>query len=152
MNISDIINKPFTFNRRRQLIPSELRPLWKASLVILIFGILSKNNKCSLKKVHIANWLSKSSVHVGDYLDWSKDTTQIRPDIRMEPALDRVLEMLVSDGILIKTKGKLEITEFGQSIFIKLNEFELLGVERNYLLAVKKYMTETNIDRVFKVV
>lgn len=151
MDINQILNQPFTFTRRSQLIPSDLRPIWKATLVLLIFGILGKNSKCSLKKLHIANWISKSGDHMEDYLYWAKDTNAVRPDIRMEPALDRVLEMMVGDKLLVKSKGKLEITDSGLENFEKLNELTIFEVEKGYLLAVKKYMTEANVERVFKV-
>jgi hypothetical protein len=152
MDINQILDKPFTFTRRQKLIPSDLRPIWKASLVLLIFGILNKKNKCSLKKVHIANWISKSESHLDDFLYWVNDTNGIRPDIRMEPALDRVLEMLVGDALLIKSNGRLEITESGYDVFNKLNESATFEVEKKYFMAVKKYMTEANVERIFKVV
>jgi len=151
MDINQILNQPFTFKRRSQLIPSDLRPVWKATLVLLIFGVLSKNNKCSLKKIHIANWISKSGDHMEEFLYWVKDTNSVRPDIRMEPALDRVLEMMVGDKLLIKSKGRLEITECGLVAFKKLSESPVFEVEKGYFLAVKKYMTEANVERVFKV-
>lgn len=151
MDINQILNKPFTFSRRSQLIPSDLRPVWKAALVLMIFGILGKSNKCSLKKLHIANWISKSADHVEDFLYWADDTNSVRPDIRMEPALDRVIELMVGDKLLIKLKGKLEITDLGLDLYENLIELSVLEVEQERLLAVKKVMTEANVERVFKV-
>lgn len=152
MDINQILNKPFTFTRRSQLIPSDLRPVWKASLVIIIFGLLGRSNKCSLKKLHIANWISKSGDHLEEFLYWVTDTNSIRPDIRMEPALDRVLELMVGDKLLVKSKGKLEITELGLQLYEKLTKSSAFETEKERLLAVKKLMTEANVERVFKVV
>ncbi len=151
MDINQILNQPFTFTRRSQLIPSELRPVWKATLVLMIFGILAKGNKCSLKKLHIANWITKSGDHVEEFLYWSDDTNGVRPDIRMEPALDRVVELMVGDKLLSKSKGKLEITELGLELYGKLIESSVFELEKERLLAVKKFMTEANVERVFKV-
>ncbi|MDI5838359.1 hypothetical protein [Shewanella xiamenensis] len=151
MNINQILNKPFTFTRRSQLIPGDLRPAWKSALILIIFGVIGKNNKCSLKKLHIANWISKSGDHVEEFLYWAGDTKSVRPDIRMEPALDRAIELMVGTKLLIKSKGKLEITDLGLEMFEKLNKLSVLETEKNRLLAVKKFITETNVERVFKV-
>lgn len=152
MDINLLLNQPFTFTRRNQLIPSDLRPVWKASLVIIIFGLLCKNNKCSLKKLHLANWLSKSADHVSEFLHWANDNTGVRPEIRMEPALDRVIELMVGDRLLVKSGGNLEITELGIDICNKLNGLSVFDVEIKRLRSVKKYMAEANVERVFKVV
>ncbi|MCU7962652.1 hypothetical protein L5M28_08715 [Shewanella sp. SW32] len=152
MDINQILNQPFTFTRRSQLIPSDLRPVWKAALVLIIFGLLGKSKKCSLKKLHIANWITKSDDHVEDFLYWANDTRGVRPDIRMEPALDRAVELMVGDKLLTKLKGKLEITELGLDAFEKLRNSSVFEIEKNRLLVVRKFMTETNVELVFKVV
>jgi hypothetical protein len=151
MDINQILNQPFTFTRRSQLIPSDLRPAWKAALVLIIFGLLGKSNNCSLKKLHIANWITKSGDHVEEFLYWAENTTGVRPDIRMEPALDRAVELMVGDKLLIKSNGKLLITELGQELFDRLNESSVFKIEKDRLLAVKSYMTEANVEQVFKV-
>ncbi|WP_102798905.1 hypothetical protein [Bowmanella denitrificans] len=151
MDINTILDQPFTFTRRNQLIPCELRPTWKISLMLIVFGLLAKNNKCSLKKLHVANWVVKSEDHVEEFLFWTKDTNGVRPDIRMEPALDRAIELMIGDKFLLKTDGRLEVTDAGMKIFEKLNEASLLEIERKRLLAIKKYMTEANVERIFKV-
>lgn len=151
MNLNKILNQPFTFARRSQLIPGELRPIWKVSLILLIFGILAKSNKCSLKKLHIANWVTKSEDHIDELKTWSTNTTAIRPDIRIEPSLDRAIELMVGDNLLIKTNGKLEVTKLGLELFKRLDEADVLKVEKDSLLAVKKIMTEANVERIFKV-
>lgn len=152
MDINILLNQPFTFTRRNQLIPSDLRPVWKASLVVIIFGLLCKNNKCSLKKLHLANWISKSADHVSEFLHWANDNTGVRPEIRMEPALDRVIELMAGDKLLVKSGGSLEITELGIEICNRLTELSVFEVEIKRLRSVKKFMAEANVERAFKVV
>lgn len=70
----------------------------------------------------------------------------------MEPALDRAVELMVGDKLLTKLKGKLEITELGLDFFEKLRNSSVFEIEKNRLLVVRKFMTETNVELVFKVV
>ena len=151
IDINDILNRPFTFRKRKQIVPGEIRVTWKVSLILIIFHLIAKNKKCSLKKLHVANWITKSDKHLQDFLHWAADTSQVRPGIRMEPAFDRAIEILVADKILKKVKGKLEITDKGASIAEKINGMGVFESEKKQLLAVKKKMSEANIERVFKV-
>lgn len=151
MDINKILDRSFSFTRRNQLIPTELRPIWKASIVLLIFNILSRNGCCSLKKIHIANWIVMSESHVENFLYWTNDTTGVRPDIRMEPAIDRIVEIMVGEKFLEKIDGKLKITEDGLLLALKIQNYSIFEVEKSRLSAVKKFMTETNVERVFKV-
>lgn len=150
IDINEILNQPFSFRQRNQLIPSEIRATWKISLVLIIFHLSAKKNMCSLKKLHVANWITKSEEHLQDFLHWTVDTSQIRPDIRLEPALDRAIEILVAEKLLKKTKGKLEITDKGISIAEKIYELDVFESEKRDLVLATKKMTEANVERIFK--
>ncbi|MGM7746147.1 serine/threonine protein kinase [Yersinia enterocolitica] len=151
MKIEDILDRPFTFTKRPQLIPCEMRPLWKASLIMVIFGLTAKNNACSLKKVHVANWISKSKKHFDDFIAWNNSDFYLKPEIRLDPTLDRTLELLLADGFLEKTEDRIKITESGLLAFNKIITTDGFAFERKSLTSAKKYLSEASIDRIFKV-
>ena len=151
ITINEILNQPFSFRQRNRLIPSETRVTWKVSLILIIFHLTAKKNMCTLKKLHVANWITKSDEHLESFIQWSADTSQVRPEIRLDPALDRAIEILVAENFLKKIKGKLQITDKGIGISEKIYELDIFEFEKRDLALIAKKMTETNIERIFKV-
>lgn len=150
MNIDDILNSPFTFTRRKNFISCDVRPLWKSCLVVLVLGITSKENSASLKKIHTANWITKKYEHLISFLQWSGKDDRKRPNVRLEPAIDRVINLLVSNGIAIKSEGKISLTPSGVILFNKLNEENIFMSEKTSLTEAKKYLSEAAVHRLFQ--
>lgn len=151
MDINDFLDQPFTFTKRKQFIPCEMRPIWKMSLLIIIVGVLRKNDACSLKRIHVANWVTKKQQHLDELLDWSNKNTNIKPEVRMEPSVDKALELLISDGYLNKVAGRLEFSDLGEAAFLSLNQDSIFLLEKEYLDKAKRYLSDANVDRIFKV-
>jgi hypothetical protein len=151
MNIEDILNEPFTFTKRKQHIPCDVRPIWKMSLVLLIIGLLRKNERCTLKKVHVANWLTKNKNHLADFVHWSKKETVIKPEVRLEPSVDRAIELLLAEGLITKKSGKIEISNDGLLFYTAIEKENVFLIEKQYLNEAKRYLSEANVDRIFKV-
>jgi len=152
MNINEFINQPFTFNKRKRLFPIEIRATWKASLLLLMFSMVSRSQTCSLKKLHVANWVIKSHDHLNEFIRWTSDFGLNKPDIRLEPSLDCAVEILVSEGLLIKHNGKIKLTERGSIKAKQIEQLDVLKPEKERLQQAKKLMTETNVEKIFKVV
>ncbi len=151
MKIEDLLSSPFSFNKRKVFTPCETRPLWKTSLIILILGTIGQNNKrCSLKKIHTANWLIKSSEHFHELMEWSQKDTLFAPNIRLDPSVDRAIEMIAASGYVAKVEGKISLTEKGESFFKELNELEIMTKEKEILILVKRHLSEAAIERLFK--
>lgn len=151
MDISNFLTKPFTFAQRNQLIPCDVRASWKICLVILIIGSVGRKNVCSLKKIHVVNWLVKDKKHLSDFLKWSKSEISIRPEVRLEPSIDRALEIAIGEGLVKKKSGRLELLEKGLEIFSKIVNEDIFEEEKLTIKSAKKYISDANIDRIFKV-
>lgn len=151
MNLEDLLSSPFSFKRRKIFTPCETRPLWKSSLVILIVGITGREKRCSLKKIHTANWLTKSSEHLEELLEWSRSETLFAPHIRLDPTVDRAIDLMAASGYVCKVGGKILLTPTGEELYSKiLANREIMERERKILTAAKKYLSEAAVERLFK--
>lgn len=154
MKLEELLNNPFSFNQRKIFTPCETRPLWKCSLVVLIIGITGQDNKkCSLRKIHTANWLTKSPEHLNNLKDWAQSNLLFPPSIRLDPFIDRAVELIVASGYACKVNGKIELTTKGEEFFMQLEaDEELMMHEKSALRASKKYLSEAAVERVFKAI
>ncbi|WP_229006968.1 hypothetical protein [Methylophilus sp. Leaf408] len=150
MQIADILNSPFTFTKRKNFTSCDTRPLWKSCLVVLVLGITGTQNSASLMKIHTANWIIKKDEHLSTYLNWAGKDDRKRPNVRLEPAIDMVINLLVSNGIAMKDQGRVCLTELGVSIFEKLSEEEVYIREKASLIEAKRYLSEAAVLRLFK--
>lgn len=151
MNLEELLNSPFSFNQRKTFTPCETRPLWKCSLVILIMGITGREKRCSLKKIHTANWLTKSSGHLDELLDWAKSETLFAPHIRLDPTVDRAIDLIAASGYVCKVGGKISLTTAGEDLFSQIfTDTEIMEREKEILAAAKKYLSEAAVERIFK--
>lgn len=151
MKINDFLSAPFTFSKRKEFVPCDVRPLWKMTLIILIVGTIKKNEACSLNKLHVANWVIKNINHFQDFINWSRKKTVLKPEIRLEPSVDRALELLVSEKLLEKSSGKIVMTELGIKTYDLLIRENIFSSEKLMLKDAAKYLTDANINRIFKV-
>jgi hypothetical protein len=151
MKIEELLNSPFSFNQRKVFTPCETRPLWKCALIILIIGLTGRENRCSLKKIHTANWITKSSEHLNELIDWSQSNLLFAPSIRLDPFTDRAIELVAASGYVCKTAGKIELTLSGEKFFKQIDaDNEIMAQEKSALKASKKYLSEAAVERIFK--
>ncbi|WP_336433000.1 serine/threonine protein kinase [uncultured Providencia sp.] len=152
IRIEDIIGRPFTFTRKPEYLPCEMRPMWRASLIILIFTLVaSRTGYCSLKKIHVINWLLKSEKNANDFLFWVLNQNGVKPEVRMDPTLDRAIEILLAEGILSQENSKFKLTEKGNLFSTRLLSLDVFRKESAILEKNKKGLTETNITKLFQV-
>lgn len=152
IKVEDIIGRPFTFTRRPEHLPCEMRPMWRASLIIIFFTIVaSKTGMCSLKKLHIINWLLKSDKNVRDFEFWVLNKDGIKPEVRMDPTFDRAIEILLAEKFISQENGKFSLTEKGIQSSIKLLSLNIFKKESDTLLKNKKGLTESNVTKIFQV-
>lgn len=150
MNIDDIFEYPFTFSKRKNFTSCESRPLWKASLIVLILGLVGRESKATLQKVHVANWIVKKNSHLESFLDWNGKNERKRPNVRLEPAIDSIINILISNGIVVKSDGKVGLTDSGLKFFDELNLDNVFSVEKDALRKSKRYLSEASVKRLFE--
>ena len=151
IKIEDIIGRPFTFTRRPEHLPCEMRPMWRSSLVLIIFSLVAaRTGSCTLKKLHVVNWLLKSEKNTTDFAFWVLNKDSVKPEVRMDPTLDRAIELLLADGFLTRENDKMKLTDKGDICAVNLLALDVFKKECVSLRKHKKGLTETNITKIFQ--
>jgi len=150
MDIEDILNTPFTFTKRRNHTPCDSRPLWMSCLIVLIIGDVGKNGSASLKKIHTANWIVRKEQHHKTFMEWAGKDERKRPDVRLEPSIDRVVDIMISNGVVESGNGKIKLTDIGNKLYEELREEDIFIAEKNSLASSKRFISEAAVDRLFK--
>ena len=150
MKIDEILSSPFSFRKRAVYIPCDTRASWKCALVILVIGKAGKDHSCSLKKTHTANWILKSEIHLKLFNEWVDKNSLFPPSVRMDPSIDRAIELLAASGHLEKSNGKLSLTNKGLAIYSELEKENLMLKEKEILASLKRKLSEAAVERIFK--
>ncbi|EJQ2005342.1 serine/threonine protein kinase [Cronobacter sakazakii] len=151
ITIEEIVGKPFTFTKRPEHLPCDMRPLWRCSLILLILSILGRSGCCSLKKMHVVNWVLKSDQNIASLEFWILNKESLRPEVRMDPTLDRALELMLAEGFIIRDNDKYKIVQKGEQCAAKLIELDVFKDESFKLHKLKKGLSETNVNKIFQV-
>lgn len=150
MKVDDILSSPFSFTRRAEYIPCDTRASWKCALATLIIGITGKDFTCSLKKIHTANWILKSKTHLKYFDEWTAKNSLFPPGVRMDPSIDRAIELLAASGHLEKSNGKLSLTDGGLVLYNGLSNEGVMLKEKEILISLKRKLSEAAVERIFK--
>ncbi|QXN64988.1 serine/threonine protein kinase [Serratia fonticola] len=151
ITIEEIIDKPFTFTKRPEHLPCDMRPLWRCGLVLVFFSIVGRAGCCSLKKLHVVNWVLKSDQNTSSYEFWALNKDSLKPEVRMDPTLDRALELLLAEGFILKENDRFKMNEKGEECASKLIALDVFREEVFKLQKNKKGLSETNINKIFQV-
>lgn len=150
MNIDEILHSPFTFSRRKSFTPCDTRPLWKSVLIIIIIGVTGKENSSSLKKIHTANWITKNNDHLLSFTNWKGKDDRKRPDVRLDPTIDTIINLIISNNFAKKINNKIVLTDKGVALFNELMDQEIFTKEKASLQKAKKYLSEAAVKRLFE--
>jgi hypothetical protein len=145
------INVPFSFTERPTPLPGDLRPAWRVSLILLML-LNSRGQKATLQKLHLLNSACRSEKTRNAFLRYTQG--EVRKDEiipRVEPSLIRAVNLARGEGLIEVEKGKnLKLTPKGELVANKLNGIEdCMAVEKQFLRAVGKFATETNVENLF---
>jgi hypothetical protein len=140
------LNRPFLFRDRPTSAPSDLRPVWRVPVIVLLISHC-RGKKATHEQLHILNWAVRSTSSaklLGEYL-----AGEIPPDraiVRMEPALDRAAALARGFG-LAAWKGRYwTLTHNGRKLLETLRADEsLLAREKGLLGGLSKPLTQTAV-------
>jgi hypothetical protein len=135
-DLDEVLDQPFLFRDRPTSAPSDLRPVWRVPLVVLLVSYC-RGQQATHEQLHVLNWAVRSAGSaelLGEYL-----AGRMPPDraiVRMEPALDRAVALAHGLGLLV-WKGKYwSLTVEGLELLENLRADELLLVREKELLGV----------------
>jgi hypothetical protein len=150
-HLHDVLDRPFLFRDRPSSAPSDLRPVWRVPLVVLLVS-RCRGQQATHEQLHVLNWAVRSSGSaelLGEYL-----TGQIPPDrpiVRMEPALDRAIALAGGLGIIVWKAKYWALSDKGRELLDNLQSDELVLVrEKRLLEALPKPLTQTAVAALFQ--
>ncbi len=146
------LNVPFMFRSRAIAIPPDLRPSWRAGLVLLILRNCCRDGRSSFARLHVLNWASRTRENqvalLGLLNHESKPENVV---VRIEPALNRAVD-LASGARLVDIVGgdRVELTDKGTIAATRIEASQnIFEIERKYLTQLGRSVTESVVDRLF---
>ena len=141
------IDVPFTFTRRPEPLPPDLRPNWRVAMLLLLLRSC-RSEKASLEKLHVLNWAIRTPKSRRRFLAYVKGESN--PDdvfIRFEPGLNRAIDFTRGEGLLKMENGKrVKLTDHGSSIAQQIDSSgDCMAEERKFLEEVKPFVLEKHI-------
>jgi hypothetical protein len=129
-------------------IPAALQPERRVPLVLLLVA-KSHGSGASWKGLQLLNWVVRSPEHA-DVLLALREGRDIpdRPVVRIEPALDRALDLAVGLGLLEQRAARVfRLTNDGRQVVGALNDSDAFGREREVLARLQGKVTRRQVDQ-----
>ena len=145
------IDVPFSFTERPTPLAGDLRPAWRVGLLLLML-LNSRGQKATLQKLHLLNSACRSEETRRAFLRYTQGEARKDEIIpRVEPSLIRAVNLARGEGLIEVEKGKnLKLTPKGENTASQLDSTEdCMVVEKEFLRAVGKFATESNVEDLF---
>lgn len=169
--LDDVLNVPFTFQRRPSAIPCVMRPAWRLHILSLILD-QCRGGRASLEQLHVLNWAIRTDESRQLFLQFIKGSRAPNQIIvRYDPSLSRAIdfafaEKLVSrhekqatllEDIQDKSEEKKKappyrviLSERGKALVLQIHEMEYaFVVEKEFLRAIGKKVTQDQVQSLF---
>lgn len=120
------------FSQKKISIPTDLRPMYKISLIIMMLKVNGHSKRLSYLQIQYLNWLVKHIEQVED-LNLKNDELPFEI-IRPDPFLDIAMEYCIGEKLIqLTNQGKLELTTKAEIFINKLIDEKLLKDEYKVL-------------------
>jgi hypothetical protein len=139
------IRVPFTFRRRPSPVPTDLRPIWRICLALLVLEKSCRGGTASLPQLHLLNWAVRNE-------DSRERFRAIRAHklsprdmvVRFDPTLNRAMEYAAAEGLVERmTEARVRITDKGRKLAREIDRTaECLVAERAFLEEIGKSVTD----------
>lgn len=141
------IDVPFTFTRRPEPLPPDLRPNWRVAMLLLLLRSC-RSEKASLEKLHVLNWALRTPESRRRFLAYIEGKGNLDDVIiRFEPGLNRAIDFARGEGLVKMENGiRVKLTNRGSSITQQIDRIEdCMAEERKFLEEVKPFVLENHI-------
>ncbi len=138
------------FSQKEIAIPSDLRPMYKISLLLGMLKINGFKNKLSFLQIQYLNWLIKHQEKLAN-LNFSLDKLPFDV-IRIDPFINTVIEYCMGEKLIILAdNGKFEATNKAIVFINKLQNEKVLKDEFKILENIgKRKITDDAIKRMLE--
>lgn len=152
-DLIELLDIPFTFQKRPVAIPADLRADWRIGVLVLILYISCRGCRASLTKLHVMNWAVRSNE--GTELFLKLCVGDVNPDsiiVRFEPWLNRAIDLSIAEGILHRIDGdRVELTPSGKNMAREiLGNKECFEKEKEFLQSLRKSISEEKLKKIIE--
>lgn len=120
------------FSQKKISIPTDLRPMYKISLILMMLKINGHSKKLSYLQIQYLNWVIKHKEKI-EKLNLSNDELPF-DNIRLDPFIDIAIEYSIGEKLIKLTKqGKLELSAKAEVFINKIIKEKLLKDEYGIL-------------------
>jgi hypothetical protein len=145
-SFAELLGVPFDFVRQPAPVPASLQPERRVPLVLLLVA-KSHGSGASWKGLQLLNWVVRSPEHA-EVLLALREGRDIpdRPVVRIEPALDRALDLAVGLGLLEQRAARVfRLTDDGRAVVADLNASDAFMQEREVLNRLQGKVTRIQV-------
>ncbi len=149
--IKSDIDIPFRFTERPTPLAGDLRPGWRIAFILLML-LNSRGHKATLQKMHLLNSAARTPSTRRVFLRFVNGSAQKDEIVpRVEPSLIRAVNLAHGEGLVEIEKGRsIKLTASGLNAARLLAETnDCLVVEKEFLMAIKQFATEGNVENLF---
>jgi hypothetical protein len=146
-----LLDREFIFRDRPQPAPSDLRPVWRLPIVLLLVDSC-RQRRATHEQLHVLNWAVRSTTSAEALARFlAGELAPGEAVVRFEPALDRAATLARGFG-LITWKGRFwELTAKGRELLEDIRADDaLLAREKELLTALPKPLTQTAVEALLK--
>jgi hypothetical protein len=149
--LDQALARPFVFNDRPTPAPSDLRPVWRVPVVLLLVRAC-RAQQATHEQLHVLNWAVRSAPRVEALA--AVIGGQLAPDqavVRFEPALDRAVALAHGFELLRWRTRFWTLTPRAHEALHEIDEeTDLLSAEKQALASLPKPLTQTAVETVLR--
>lgn len=130
----ELLDVPFSLERRPQTLAADLRSGWRLPVLLLILA-RCRGNSASLQQLHVLMWAARSTVSQRTFL--SALRRESRPShaiVRFEPSVIRALDLAVGEGLATLDSARITLTDKGRQFHAEIQSDPELFVSQKVFL------------------
>jgi hypothetical protein len=151
-NVEEILREArFEFRAQPEPVPPALRADRRVGLLLLLIA-KSHGAGASWKGLQVLSWAVRSPDHTELLLGFATaDTSPDRPVVRIEPALDRAIDLAVGLGLVEQKSARVfRLTPAGKDAVKAIEASSAFAVERELLERFKGKVTQREVARLLE--
>jgi hypothetical protein len=164
-DLERVLDVPFTFKRRPVPLPGDMRPVWRLHVLVLLLE-QCWGGKATHQQLHVLNWAIRTEETRAAFLQFvhgHRSPNQII--VRYDPSLNRSVDFAFAEGIATHHEEgpdllgeessrsrtyRIMLTKKGRDLLAVIRDMkECLVVEKEFLSAVGKKVTQQQVESVF---
>lgn len=147
------LNRDFSFSRKPDPVPGDLRPIWRVVVVILMLYMASRGIKSSIGRLHVLNWAIRNSRNQRSLLKTLESINNQHSElVRIEPSLNRAVDYAHGEGLVERVRGdRIGLTDRGiRAAQLVLKNDGVLSEEKQFLTVLGKKLTEQRVRKLLR--